>query len=152
MEDQLLFFQQRLVQHGHRLTQPRHAILEALLLGKGHITADQLANQLREQGSGIGRMTVYRTLELLMSVGLIRPIYQGTGAAHYVILHHGHHHHLICQQCEQTIEFNDCVLQELSQVLSARFNFQIESHLLEFYGHCDHCTQIGEKNDTDLSH
>lgn len=151
MEDQLLFFHQRLVQHGHRLTQPRRAIVEALLSGQGHITADQLSQQLREQGSGIGRMTVYRTLELLISVGLIRPIYQGTGAAHYIIFQHGHHHHLICQQCERTIEFSDCVLQELSQLLSARYNFQIEGHLLEFYGHCDDCRKIGEKENVGLS-
>jgi Fur family ferric uptake transcriptional regulator len=84
-------------------------------------------------------MTVYRTLDLLNELGLIRPVYQGTGAAHYVWMHDGHHHHLVCSGCDQVIEFEDCVIEEVAEQLSRRFNFQIEGHLLELYGVCGDC-------------
>ena len=43
-------------------------------------------------------------------MGLLRPVYQGTGAAHYVLLLDGHHHHLVCSRCRRVIEFDECAL------------------------------------------
>jgi Fur family transcriptional regulator, ferric uptake regulator len=124
---------------GHKLTAARRVILETLLASGGHLSADELAEQVRQAAPGVGRMTVYRTLDLLNELGLIRPVYQGTGAAHYVWLHDGHHHHLVCSSCDQVIEFEDCVIEEVADQLGRRFNFQIEGHLLELYGVCGDC-------------
>jgi len=128
-----------LQQKGHRLTAARRIIVETLIESGGHLSADELADQVRQAAPGVGRMTVYRTLDLLNELGLIRPVYQGTGAAHYVWLHNGHHHHLVCSSCDQVIEFDDCVIESVSERLSSRFNFQIEGHLLELYGLCGDC-------------
>jgi Fur family ferric uptake transcriptional regulator len=124
---------------GFRRTAARQAILETLVEGGGHITADDLANQVRMANPTVGRMTVYRTLELLCNLGVIRPIYQGTGAAHYVLLEQGSHHHLICNRCGTTFEFEHCDSAALVQELSDRYNFEIQAHLLEFYGFCERC-------------
>ncbi len=131
----------QLQQQGHRLTPARRLIIETLIASGGHISADDLAALVQDHNAGIGRMTVYRTLELLSALGLIRPIYQGTGAAHYILLADGHHHHLICSRCERRIEFDECRLQEAAQRLGERFNFRVDGHLLEFYGVCDRCQQ-----------
>lgn len=125
--------------NGYRLTGARRAILQALAESGGHVSADDLVELVREAEPGVGRMTVYRTLDLLHELNLIRPIYHGTGAAHYVLMEDGHHHHLVCTACQRTIEFDDCVAQEISRALSDRFNFQISGHLLEFYGLCPDC-------------
>lgn len=132
----------QLQRQGHRLTPARRQIIETLVASGGHLSADDLAALVQTQNAGIGRMTVYRTLELLSALGLIRPIYQGTGAAHYILLADGHHHHLICSRCQRTIEFDECRLQEAAQQLGERFNFRIDGHLLEFYGVCNQCQQV----------
>lgn len=124
---------------GYRLTASRQAILTALVDCGGHVTADDLVARVREQAPNVGRMTVYRTLDLLCQLNLIRPVYQGTGAAHFVLLHQGHHHHLICGVCDKVIEFDDCVLAEIEKIVGQRFGFEVQGHLLEFYGLCNEC-------------
>ena len=124
---------------GFRITQARRVILDALFNAGGHLSADDLAERVHALAPQVGRMTVYRTLELLCELGVVRPIYQGTGAAHYIFLHEGHHHHLICNQCHQVIEFDDCTIGEIAHTISRRFNFQMQGHLLEFYGLCHRC-------------
>lgn len=125
--------------NGYRLTSARRAILQALVESGGHVSADDLVELVRQIEPGVGRMTVYRTLDLLHELSLIRPVYHGTGAAHYVLMEDGHHHHLVCTECQRTFEFDDCMAQEIARALSDRFNFQIEGHLLEFYGLCPEC-------------
>ncbi|MBK8988870.1 MAG: transcriptional repressor [Chloroflexi bacterium] len=139
MEDQLTRLSAALTAHGYRLTASRQAILAALVACGGHISADDLVERVHQDSPNVGRMTVYRTLDLLCQLNLIRPIYQGTGAAHFVLLHHGHHHHLICGACDKVIEFDDCVLAEIEKVVGQRFRFDVQGHLLEFYGLCEEC-------------
>ena len=141
MLNQLVTIQTVLQENGHRLTTARQAILEVLIVSGGHVSADQLAEMVRAQSPQVGRMTVYRTLDLLSELGVIRPVYQGTGAAHYILMADGHHHHLVCTGCDCVIEFEECVLAEIEEVVSGRFNFQIQGHLLEFYGMCANCQE-----------
>ncbi|MFN2193027.1 MAG: Fur family transcriptional regulator [Candidatus Promineifilaceae bacterium] len=130
-----------LVDGGYRLTPARQAIIDTLVASHGHITADDLAALVHESAPQVGRMTVYRTLELLCDLGLVRPIYQGTGAAHYVLLTDGSHHHLICTNCHRVFEFERCGADDLAQALESQFNFQVQSHLLEIYGLCEECRE-----------
>jgi len=136
----IIEIEKKLASHGHRPTASRHEVILALLTSSGHLTAARLYEQMRDSGSRIGRMTVFRTLDLLAEIGVVRPTYQGSGAAHFVLLEEGHHHHLVCMQCSKTVEFADCSLaDDLSQQLASRFKFKIEGHLLEIYGLCEMC-------------
>jgi len=139
LDTRLINIQSALKQKGFRLTSSRHKIVQALLGCGGHVTADGLLEVVHQTDTTVGRMTVYRTLELLSELGLIRPVYQGTGAAHYILLDGGHHHHLVCSGCDVVIEFEECSLQEVGKLLAERFNFVIEGHLVEFYGRCPNC-------------
>ena len=139
MTEQFVVLSEALQAKGYRLTVARRAILQVLAGCGGHVTADDLAAMVRAEAPGVGRMTVYRTLDLLSELGLIRPVYQGTGAAHYILMDDGHHHHLVCSACHQVIEFDDCVLGEIEQLICSRFGFEVQSHLLELYGRCPDC-------------
>jgi Fur family ferric uptake transcriptional regulator len=139
MNERVLALRNALTERGFRLTAARKVILDVFVRSGGHITADDLAEMIRRKSPGIGRMTVYRTLELLGQLGLIRPIYQGTGAAHYVLMEEGHHHHLVCSSCGIVIEVQECALEQIEQAVSGRFRFQVQGHLLEFYGTCYNC-------------
>lgn len=134
---------QSLVEGGHRLTPARQAIVAALVESHGHITADELALRVREAAPRVGRMTVYRTLDLLCDRGLVRPVFLGTGAAHYVLMDGGSHHHLICTRCQRVIDFDRCQESALAGSLGRQFNFAVQGHLLEVYGLCEACQEAG---------
>ena len=130
----------KLSDSNYRVTSSREEIINALLAAHGHISADDLYETLKSQGSTVGRMTVFRTLDMLAGTGSVRPIYQGSGAAHFVLLEEGHHHHLVCIKCADSVEFSECALaDELSDQLAKSHNFKIEGHMLEIYGVCSNC-------------
>ena len=92
---------------------------------------------------GVGRASVFRTLELFTQLNIIRPTYVNTGTPHYVLMPDGHHHHIVCLNCNTTIEFEDCGLGDLERELEGRLGVTLVGHLLEFYGICESCTQAG---------
>lgn len=125
---------------GYRVTTARKVIATALVSSDGHCSADELVELVREMTPGVGRMTVYRTLDLFCKLGLARPFYPGSGAAHYAIMDSGHHHHLVCSSCGEVIDVDDCDLEAIAQErIGDRFNFEVQGHLLEFYGLCSDC-------------
>lgn len=142
MTDQLTELGNALQQKGYKLTQSRRHILAALIASEGHITADGLYDSVSQEQPGIGRMSVYRTLDLLSQLGLIRPFYQQTGAAHYILLDNGHHHHLVCSHCGKVIEFDDCAVKKVERAVRRNYNFEIQGHLLEFIGRCSDCQKV----------
>jgi Fur family ferric uptake transcriptional regulator len=131
--------QKALESRGYRLTTARRVILDTLVESGGHLTADEVAERARQRATGLGRMTVYRTLDLLCDLGLLRPVYQGTGAAHYILMQDGHHHHLVCTTCSRVIEFGECGFDEMHRRVAERFGFRVDGHLLELYGVCEAC-------------
>jgi len=129
-----------LAAEGYRLTAARQVIAETMINSGGHYSADELVDLVHQRTPGVGRMTVYRTLDLFCKLGLARPFYQGTGAARYALMDAGHHHHLVCSSCGQIIEVDDCFLGSIkAKRIADRFNFEVQGHLLEFYGHCEKC-------------
>ncbi len=125
---------------GFKLTPPRQAVLEALESGDGHMTPAEVLERAQAIYPSLGRATVYRTLELLTSLGVVRPIFLGERGV-CLTLAEGGHHHLVCSDCGAVIEFDECTVSELEQELAQRLNFQIRGHLLEFYGLCEQCHQ-----------
>lgn len=141
MNDRLSALSVRLRDHGFRVTAARRAILDTLLGCAGHVSADELVALVNEKSTRAGRMTVYRTLDILQQLGLIRAIYQGSGAAHFVLLENGHHHHLVCSRCDAVVEFDDCLMKELEQQLGKRYDFLVQGHVLEIVGLCPNCQE-----------
>ena len=125
---------------GHKLTPPRQAVLQVLDEDDGHLSHSEILERGQAIYPALGRATVYRTLELLTSLGVVRPIYLGDQSVCFTRAD-GAHHHLICSECGQVIEFDECVIDQLQESLSERLNFQIRGHLLEFYGRCDRCQE-----------
>lgn len=120
------------------MTGPRRRIV-ALLAERGNTTAHELYDSLRDEGSGIGRATVFRTLELLSQLGEIERIHHPDGCHTYVLTKPGHHHHLICSDCGAVLEFSECRLDEVLESLATRTAFRIDGHWLEVFGLCQGC-------------
>lgn len=138
--DSLERHKNRLRKAGYKLTHARLTVLEAIQDLEGHCTSTEVLDAVTELDESIGRASVFRTLDLLTQLGVIRPTYiDSSMTPRYVMLPEGHHHHVICTNCNRVIEFDDCGLSELTQLLESRYNLKITGHLLEFYGLCEAC-------------
>ncbi|MDQ2784015.1 MAG: transcriptional repressor [Chloroflexota bacterium] len=123
---------------GYRVTQPRIAIVDAVLATPGGFTADGLYDQLRGM-AGIGRATVFRTVDTLARLGYLRRLHDEEHCSQYIHTTPGHHHHLICTQCHRVVEFDGCTVDALASELSAQTQFRIQGHWLELFGLCPAC-------------
>lgn len=134
---------------GYRLTIPRQAILDVLSKTTQHLSAEDVYSQVRKVYPNVGLTTVYRTLELLVQLGLVFKFDFGDGRARYELSEGPkgvrHHHHLVCTSCSRVIDYTDFIddeielLNQTEKGLSAKFNFKITNHLIQFYGLCDKC-------------
>ena len=123
---------------GYKLTPPRLAVLTVLDETDEHLSRAQILERVHFVQPAIGRATVYRTLDLLIRLGVVRPIYLGEQNVCFTRADRGHHD-IICLDCGSVVTFDECAVDELQKSLSQRLNFEIRGHLLEFYGLCQQC-------------
>jgi Fe2+ or Zn2+ uptake regulation protein len=121
---------------GYRRTEPRRAIVRAILEHDGPFTAEALADSLRT--SGVGRATVFRTIDVLADLGMLHRLHTD-GCHGYTVCPRGHHHHLTCSICGRVESVAGCGLDEQLSLLARRAGFAIEDHHLELTGRCSGC-------------
>lgn len=134
---------------GLRVTEPRQAVLNVMHRMAGHHSADEIFFQVHRLYPGIGLATIYRTLDLLTRLGLVKKYDFGQGRARYELVKKDvhHHHHLICEQCGKVIDYDDfmdeekILVKKIEEALSKKHNFKIKTHNLQFYGLCKECQE-----------
>lgn len=136
----------KLLDRGHKMTPQRWAIISIFLLNKErHLSADDIYGMLRETYPQNGIATVYRTLELLLDVGVVKRLDLGDGRARYELNESGRkHHHLICTRCDRIEEFEDELLVSVDTVIREKTGFDVQDHQTKFYGICKAC-QLSQK-------
>lgn len=129
----------RLEEAGHRATPPRLAVLAATAGEGDQFTAEEIARALPR----VGRATVFRTLKLLVEVGVLCRVLLDDGTLRYRWSPSGHHHHLVCTTCGSVQDFTACDVPELVRGLATRAGFAVEGHWLDVYGRCSACVSDG---------
>lgn len=129
----------QLSQAGYRITQPRRAIIRALLEDESLSSAAQVHERASAHCPGIGLVTIYRTLDLLSEAGFVRRIHSQNGCHGYTPTRRGHWHHIVCRRCGAVVEFEGCDLVPFLNRLGAETGYTIEEHLLELVGLCAEC-------------
>jgi Fur family ferric uptake transcriptional regulator len=130
---------QQLSDAGYRITQPRRAVIRAILEHPGYLSPAEVHAQARLHCPTVGLVTVYRSLDLLAEMGFARRIHTEDGCHGYAAASHGHRHHLICRQCGATVEFEGCDLSPFMGRVSRDTGYTIEAHMLELVGLCAKC-------------
>jgi Fur family transcriptional regulator, ferric uptake regulator len=125
--------------HGYRVTAPRRAIIASALRQERPFTAEQLVAEAAVAAGESGRSTVYRTLEILASLGVLSRILDGSGRPVYVAGAPVHRHHLVCAGCGTAVPFNACPVADLAATLARENDFEVHGHLLEIFGTCGNC-------------
>jgi Fur family ferric uptake transcriptional regulator len=98
--------------------------------------------QARMGRGGCDLATIYRSLHLLESIGVVKRFDLGDGVARYELVgsnDDGHHHHLICRQCAEVVEIDDCFPRELEDQIARHNDYTGVTHRLEFFGVCPRC-------------
>ncbi len=136
----------KLRRKGFKLTGPRLAILNYLAREKGHPDVQGIYEGIRTEYPGIGMATVYRTVDLLVDIGLLRALVLKNNRVRYELNRPGdHHHHLVCTACGEITEFGSCNFKLICEEIEDVTRFRIEEHALEAYGHCPGClTESGD--------
>jgi len=130
---------QELSQAGHRITQPRRAVIRVLVQDEGYSSPGEIRERARAHCPSVGQVTVYRTLDLLSRMGFVRRIHTENGCHGRASAGLGHRHHLICRQCGAAVEFEGCDLSPFLAQVSGQTGYAIEEHLLELVGLCPEC-------------
>jgi Fur family transcriptional regulator, ferric uptake regulator len=124
--------------HGYRMTGPRRRVIAAALRQDRPFTAERIVAETDAAGES-GRSTVYRTLEILASLGILSRILDATGRPVYVAGAPVHRHHLVCSDCGTAFPFNACPVGDLAATLARENDFEVHGHLLEIFGTCGPC-------------
>lgn len=130
---------QALAQAGYRLTRPRHAVLEVMAASSDTLGPMEILSRARRLYPKVGLTTVYRTMELLADLGLVRRIHTEDGCHSYALRGADHGHYLICRGCNQVVEFEDCDLSPIISAVARHTGFTIQDHWLELFGLCPNC-------------
>ena len=126
--------------HGYKLTPQRQVVIRTVVATPNHLTPSATYEKVRQDYPTIGLVTIYRTLEILVKLGLICEVHSGGSCGSYLLKRPSeHHHHLICSECGAVVDFTGCDLSQLEQRLSLETGFKVADHLLEFIGLCQAC-------------
>lgn len=129
---------------GYKITGARQAVLAVLIENVGHLTSAEIIQMVGERDPSIGRASVFRTLDLLSELAIIRPTYLDPQTPTYVLMSSGHHAHIICTRCHVVTELDECRICDLIGEIESEHEIRFTAHLLEFYGLCASCRQAAQ--------
>jgi Fur family ferric uptake transcriptional regulator len=129
---------QVLRERGLRLTAQRQLVLEAVH-ELGHATPDQVHLAVSRTAAGVNISTVYRTLELLEGLGLVRHTHLSHGAPTYHAASTDEHVHLVCRSCGRIEEVGPAMLDGVAAKLAAERGFRIDVGHVSLFGTCKEC-------------
>lgn len=124
---------------GFRRGGGRRQVVEVLGRERCALTALEIDRRL----PGVGRATVYRSLEQLESLGLVQRVDLGGEAAGYERVEPSgqHHHHIVCERCGRVVAFEDERLERAIVALGERDDFKLSSHEVTLRGVCADCAE-----------
>lgn len=126
-----------LLQTRYRLTKQRAAILRALEDGM-HVSAETILERVRAELPGVSLGTIYRTLDILRSIGLVQVFsFNGSAARYEAAL--DKHHHLVCVVCHDILNIQVPQVATIATVIAGEYAFTQSDGALVISGRCAKC-------------
>ena len=134
---------ERLSGAGYRRGGARQVVIELLDEQPCALSALDIEDELRARdGRRVGRASIYRVLDELVTLDLLSRVEVGDGVARYEPQRphdHEHHHHLVCDGCGKLIPFQDDALEQAIHDLADRVAFDVSDHDVTLHGRCEGC-------------
>jgi Fur family ferric uptake transcriptional regulator len=128
-----------------RLTAPRAAVARVLAEARTYLNPEQIRARALKFHRHTGLVTVYRTLDLLVSQGAVNKIHTRDGCHAYAAVRPGHKHHVVCISCRSVVEFEGCDLSALFAGVQRQTGYRIRDHWLELSGVCPDCRKAAKE-------
>jgi Fur family transcriptional regulator, ferric uptake regulator len=122
-----------------RLSHPRLLIYQELSDTKTPLSPQELYQILLKKQKRIGLTSIYRSLDLFESLGMVFKIINGSSMKYKLCEIEDHHHHIICKACGNVVELNFCDISDWSKKVTESTGYQVIDHQLNFYGFCKAC-------------
>jgi Fur family ferric uptake transcriptional regulator len=122
-----------------RLSHPRLLIYQVLSDTKTPLSPQELYQILLKKQKRIGLTSIYRSLDLFESMGMVFKIINGSSVKYKFCEIEDHHHHIICKACGNVVELNFCDISDWSKKVTESTGYQVIDHQLNFYGFCKAC-------------
>jgi Fur family ferric uptake transcriptional regulator len=134
---------ERLSSAGYRRGGARQVVIELLDEQACALSALDIEDQLRaREGRQVGRASIYRALDEVVTLDLLSRVEVGDGVARYEPQRphaDAHHHHLVCDGCGKLTPFQDDALEQAIHGLAARVAFDVSDHDVTLHGSCENC-------------
>lgn len=124
---------------GLRWTPQRRLLLNVLARSEGHVTAGELLERCRETDPQTTPSTVYRTLDVLEKIGLVRHAHAADGHEEFHVLPEAEHGHLTCARCGRTWEIDSSEAAPIVGELARTRRFTVDLSHLSVAGVCGDC-------------
>ena len=132
-------WENQLSQEGYRITKPRRTILDIIAESPRPLTPTEIYDMARETNKNIGLVTVYRTIEKLEALKLVKHVHH-VGECQTVFRCSPKHQHLVvCTQCGRSRYFDGLDIEKTFEQIGQQFGYQITGHWLQLAGLCDEC-------------
>jgi Fe2+ or Zn2+ uptake regulation protein len=135
----------KLQQNGYRLTESRRTVVEIIAGSSRALSPLEVFDLARSQHSGLGLVTVYRTVEKLEELGLIQRVHQPQGCQSFIAAFTGHQHLILCSRCGHVEFFDGENLDSFFEAIGAKTGYQVQDHWLQLFGLCKQCRQLEDK-------
>ena len=119
---------------GSRLTTPRRLVLEALFAARGLVSAEQIA-----AARALDLTSVYRNLERLEELGVIRHVHVGHGPSVYGLIGDGEREYLVCEHCGRVVAVEPEQLDRVRAVIRDDFGHEARFTHFPIHGRCADC-------------
>ena len=129
---------------GVRWTNQRQVIVDTFIGSDEHLTVEELHRRVRTLDATVSAATVYRTVNMLVEIGVAVKRQFGDGSATFESNVAKHHHdHLVCLACGRIAEFELQAIEDLQESVAKAHGFRLVHHRMELYGVCEACQAKG---------
>jgi Fur family transcriptional regulator, ferric uptake regulator len=129
------------------MTPQRQLVLDAVEQ-LGHATPEQICATVQRQAPAVNITTVYRALDLLERIGMVRHTHLGHGAPNYSVREH-EHVHLVCHLCGKVEEAPTALLEQLADRVRGEYGFLLDATHVALSGACADCARQVRDSDDD---
>ena len=126
-----------------RLSLPRLLVYQTFSKTSTPLSPREVYQRLLRSGKSVGLTSIYRSLDLFESAGILFKIVRGSSTRYKLCELEDHHHHIICKTCGDVVEFGFCDISSLTQKVMRSTGYQVTDHQLNLYGVCKLCRKKG---------
>src|SRR4030042_5938155 len=125
-----------------RMSHPRLLIYQELSNALNPLSPQGLYQGLLKKKRRIGLTSIYRSLDLFESLGIVFKIINESNVKYKLCELKDHHHHIVCKTCGHVVELNFCDIAGWSEKVMESTGYQVTDHQLNFYGFCKACKTL----------